>query len=208
MTVIDLTPICKRLGEGLAKVPESSDWDPDLMLWSYSWTARFGAIDGWLWATDMSTALIERSVDIDDLECDVKTGRKVIEFCQTELPPPFHKVMLRHLAQAGGNARVPGLGDFDLDRLWQAALWVGGPHDDDTADNRDVDSVVMGIEHIMRDDLPFQMAHLCGGSNRGRRAVVMGMQFKGDWFPTIDLPLEPLDAVVSEPVGTNQETRT
>lgn len=195
MTVIDLTPICKRLGEGLAKVPESSDWDPELMLWSYSWTARFGAIDGWLWATDMSTALIERSVDIDDLDHDTKTGRKVIEYCQAQLTPPFQKVMLRHLAVVGGSARISGLGDFDLDRLWQAALWVCDHRGTDTAtaDDRDIDSVVVGIEHIMRDDLPFQMAHLFGQGDRGRRAVVMGMQFKGDWFPTVDLPLESVE---------------
>lgn len=195
MTVIDLTPICKRLGEGLAKCPESSEWDPELMLWSYSWTSRFGALDGWLWATDSSTALIERSVDIADLECDVKTGRKVIEYCQTELDVPEHKVMLRDLAVAGGSARITGLGDFNLDRLWQAASWVSGPHDDDEVDEQGTDSVLIKIEHVERPDGPYQIAHLSGRTDFGRAAVVMGMHFKGaGWFPTIDLPFETLDA--------------
>lgn len=166
----------ERLAEGLKHMPRGADWDPDTIVWGCNEWADFGATNGWLWATDKATALIEQAEGIVDSEWKQELGRKVLEIAQAPMPGPLYGLKLNHIVQVGGTGHVPKLGDFDLDRVREAALWAGGGRD----------AVVVAVEHKGEG----LMLRIVGGDSPTRVAVVVSCQFKGDWHPTVEIPLE------------------
>ena len=177
---VTLSVVRERLAEGLAHSPHISAWDPDIAIWSCDPTSDFGAVDGWLWATDRVTALIERAEGCVDISFRAPLGRKVVESCDVPVPAVAFRVLLTHLASTGGNGHVPELGDFDLDRVWEAALWVAGELDTEQ------EAVIVAPDRLS--DQPILRIYPIDTA-RTRRAVVAGCTF-GGWFARILLPLE------------------
>lgn len=185
--VTDLTPICRAL-DGLKQGPQPADWDPDTTLYGADEWAEYGVIDGWMWATDNSTALVQRSELYEDLDDERRAakGRAVIKLVTADQPAPLYVVNVYEIARVGGVlGEIPRLGIFDLDRLVDAALWVAGDPDEDTAPDT---KIVVSHDEMSGGDL----VRITGSA--GRVAAVIGC--KPDqpiWLPRVQLPLYDAD---------------
>lgn len=177
--VTTLTPVCEALAEGLKQGPRRCDWDPETTLYGADEWAEFGVIDGWMWATDKSTAVIQKSDLYEDLDSRVGRGRQVVELCTRDFPAPLYVVDPAHVAAIGGMGVVPRIGLLDLDRFRDAVLWAAG--------ESAAAKVVMACDE-MKDGPLLRIA-----GPDGRVAVVIGMTMKAGtedhWRPTIDLPM-------------------
>lgn len=170
--------------DGLKLFPQSSDWDPEQLVYEADWRARSGVIDGWHWSTDTFTALVERAT-LPDIETDGATGRQVLKLFGAPLVPQW-SIKLEHLAVLGGTGDLPHLGRFDLERLWFAAFWVAGAPEPLTEGVRVHASARTdrGMVRITPDV-----------STSSRKALVMGVTPSADvWVPRIDLPMHDLGA--------------
>lgn len=176
--VTTLTPVCEALGDGLKQGPRPCDWDPEIDLYGPNEWSEYGVIDGWMWATDNSTALIEKSekyADLDDSRA--AKGKAVVAMCTRDFPAPLYVVEVQHVLAIGGVGNIPGLGLLDLDRLRDAITWAAG----------DAAKVVLALDEQGGGPL----LRIAGPDSRV--AVVIGMKPKEGtedyWRPTIDLPL-------------------
>ncbi len=169
-----------RLHDGLRHGPVRADWDPATALWSHSPWAEFGVLEGWLWGTDTATALVERSVETHDSPWHPELGHKVLELAQRELAGPIYTAQVLDLALIGGHGRLQELGDFDLDRVRDAAMWVAGPSADET------DRIEISAADS---ETGFPLIRLVRWVPLERYAVVCGVKRQSDWLPDIDLPL-------------------
>lgn len=172
-----LTPVCELLDPGLKQGPRPCDWDPDITLHGADEWSEYGVIDGWMWATDRATALIQKSEKYEDVDSRADMGRQVISMCTRDFPAPLYTVQMRDVLCIGGIGELPVLGLFDLDRFADAVMWAAG----------DDGRVVLAIDEPKQG----RVVRIAGAN--GRIAVVVGMKpvagTEDHWRPTIDLPL-------------------
>lgn len=164
-----------RMSYGLKQVPSAAPWDGETLLFGSGRTADFGITDGWYWATDRATALIEPSSE-PDLDHRQQVGQKVIELVDRPLEAPVYLWRVVELGIVGGFATTQ-IGSFDLDRVSDAAFWVAcvGDGSEDPAE-----SVKVSVDGSM-----LRMAH---GSRRA--AVMCAFPDGRHFYPMFDLPLE------------------
>ena len=168
-----------RMSYGLKQIPHSAPWDGETMLYGSGVTAEFGVLDGWYWATDRSTGLLESTTE-PDLDHRKQVGAKIIELADKPLPDPAYLWPVKALALVGGWASTQ-LGTFDLDRVSDAVFWVACT--DDGADGP-AESVKVSVDG--------QLLRLSHGNRLA--AVMCGAADDEHFFPTFDLPLEPTNA--------------
>lgn len=172
---------------GLKHGPQGADWDPDTTVWSVeAFSFDQGVIDGWRWATDTFTALVERAEGGPDWtpwsggeisKRDFYLASRCWELTHPD-PAPDQAFLTDALSWAviGGAGGLVPFGVFDLDRVSQAAWWVAGP---------DESQVRVGTTNTQAGN---RLLHLLSGD---RRATVVAIEPRDAWLPTIaGLPMD------------------